>query len=128
MRQMSDHLKALTPFLSGGVSNASAFPNSFKALLVTQLCCSEGNDILVRFLTMPYIFGLRHSQLLCKTQSGPLYKISVSNSVSSLTSSLTPSIPAPTSPGPSLALERVASVVGEGQGTICSPHNCSIFL
>lgn len=34
---MSDHLKAITPFLSSGVRTASAFPNSFNALLVSLL-------------------------------------------------------------------------------------------
>ena len=66
-----------------------AFPTHVNALLSHFIecfscgfpCCSRVtvpllcDEILDRFLNFPFNFGLRYSQLLCKTQSSSLYRI-----------------------------------------------------
>lgn len=69
------------------------------------------NEILVRFLNFPAIFGLRHSQLLLKpqTQSCSFYKISL-KLISKL--DFFPNSPTSTHtpPGPAFAVDMVAEI------------------
>ena len=90
-------------------------------MVAVSLLC---NEILVTFINFPAIFGLRHSQLLFKTQSCSSYKISLRlNFKLDFSPHLhqAHSSPARTA----LAVHTLAWIVVERRGMVCSSHNSS---